>query len=87
MTFSMFIGTSADSNVQMFYELVKLANILGYIKVILYIRCLVYIRTEDIKHKNTLYVILLVWFIGDIIDAIDGPIARYTNTASMRQCF
>ena len=82
LTVSIFISTSGKVKVKMFYELVKVASILGYVKIILYVRCLIYIRTEDSKNINALYVILFAWLVGDIIDAIDGPIARYTNTAS-----
>ena len=71
-----------SAELEMLYELIKPANVLGYIKTILYVWCLTYIRSENKENKRTLYVILLTWFAGDIIDAIDGPIARYTNTAS-----
>ena len=66
----------------MLAELIKLANLLGYFKVALYIYCLIYVRTHDVEESKTLFVILLAWFIGDIIDTIDGPIARYTKTDS-----
>ena len=65
-----------------FYELIKPANILGYIKLLLYLRCLKIIRSEDAQTKNAMFVILFTWFMGDLIDAVDGPIARYTGTDS-----
>ena len=64
------------------YELIKPANILGYIKALLYLRCLTFLRTNGAQNKVAMFVIIFTWCIGDIIDAIDGPLARYTLTDS-----
>jgi len=65
-------------------ELTKMANILGYLKVVLYIRCLFFLSTGDNakKEKESFVAILFAWVAGDVIDSVDGPLARYTQTAS-----
>ena len=67
---------------EVIFELLKPSNILGYIRLILSIYCLVYIRKESTPEKNKMWAIIVTYVIGDIIDFIDGPIAKYTKTES-----
>ena len=65
------------------FEMVKVANLLGYFKVLSYLCCLAYVRlhTED-RNYHTLLIIISTWVMGDIIDSVDGIVAEATNTAS-----
>ena len=43
-----------EIKLDMLAELIKLANLLGYFKVALYMYCLIYVRTHDIEESKTL---------------------------------
>ena len=63
-------------------EIIKSANLLGYVKVLTYLGCLLYVRQEHASSKHTMLIIIFTWFLGDAIDAIDGIVAKSSDTAT-----
>ena len=63
-------------------EIIKSANLLGYVKVLCYLGCLAYIPRQHASNKHTMVIIIFTWCLGDAIDALDGIVARSSDTVT-----